>query len=171
MPTVLLSLGSNQQPQRYLRLAVHALQQRFAPITVSPAYRTQAVGFVGPDFLNNAVKLETDLSLAKLEDWLHAVEDDHGRKRSPGRYANRTLDMDVVYYANAIIFNENNTLRIPRPEIKHAFVLKPLADIAPEFIDPVQKLSLLTLWQRHPDYGKAMEVVELDSSAQQPAAV
>jgi len=171
MPTVLLSLGSNQQPQRYLRLAVHALQQRFAPIRVSPAYRTQAVGFVGPDFLNNAVKLETNLSLAELENWLHAVEDGHGRKRSPGRYANRTLDMDVVYYGNAVIFNANNTLRIPRPEIKHAFVLKPLADIAPEFIDPVQRLSLLTLWQRHPDYGKAMEIVELDSSAQQPATV
>jgi len=162
MPTVLLSLGSNQQPEHHLGLALQALKQRFASITVSPAYRTQAVGFVGPDFLNNAVKLETDLSLAELEHWLHAVEDNHGRKRHQGRYANRTLDMDVVYYGNTVMPNANGTLRIPRPEIKHAFVLRPLADIAPGFIDPVKKLSLLALWQAHTDYGKAMEIVALD---------
>jgi len=172
MPTVLLSLGSNQQPQHYLPLALHALEQRFAPITVSPIYRTQAVGFTGPDFLNNAVKLDTDLSLAELEDWLHNLENQHGRKRSPGRYANRTLDIDVVYYANTVIYSaENNALRIPRPEIKHAFVLRPLADIAPKFIDPVQHLSLLALWQSHPDFAKPMETVELDFSAQQAATI
>jgi len=164
MPTVLLSLGSNQQPQLHLCSALHALHQRFTPITVSPTYRTQAVGFAGPDFLNNAVKLETDLSLLELEQWLHEVEDRHGRKRCHGRYANRTLDIDVVYYGDSVIHNSANALRIPRPEIKHAFVLKPLADIAAEFIDPVQKSSLLTLWQAHSDYGKAMEIVELDAS-------
>jgi len=164
MPTVLLSLGSNQQPQSHLYSALNALHQRFAPILISPTYRTQAVGFIGPDFLNNAVKLDTETSLPELEQWLHALEDEHGRKRSPGRYANRTLDMDVVYYGNTVMYTPANTLRIPRPEIKHAFVLKPLADIAPDFIDPVQKQSLLAMWQQHPDYGKPMEIIELDGS-------
>ncbi|MGH8045468.1 MAG: 2-amino-4-hydroxy-6-hydroxymethyldihydropteridine diphosphokinase, partial [Stenotrophomonas sp.] len=58
MTTVLLSLGSNLQPQQHLHAAVAALRERFGAIRVSPAYRTAAVGFDGPAFLNNAVALE-----------------------------------------------------------------------------------------------------------------
>ena len=75
MTTVLLSLGSNVRPQHHLQAAVQALRERFGQITVSPAYRTPAVGFDGPDFLNNAVMLDTGLPLVELDDWLHAVED------------------------------------------------------------------------------------------------
>jgi len=63
MPTALLRLGSNLQPQQHLHAAVEALRARFGAIAVSPAYRTAAVGFDGPDFLNNAVAIETDLPL------------------------------------------------------------------------------------------------------------
>ena len=96
MTTVLLSLGSNLRPHHYLRLALDVLQERFGRIVASPAYRTPAVGFDGPDFLNNAVMLDTNLPLAELDDWLHAVEDAHGRDRSGPRFSDRTLDIDVV---------------------------------------------------------------------------
>lgn len=160
MTTVLLSLGSNLRPHHYLRLALDVLQERFGRIVVSPAYRTPAVGFDGPDFLNNAVMLETDLPLAELDDWLHAVEDAHGRDRSGPRFSDRTLDIDVVYYGDLVVEGPGH-LRIPRPELKHAFVLKPLADIAPGFTDPVSGLTLAQMWQAHPQHAEVFDSVAL----------
>lgn len=160
MTTVLLSLGSNLQPQRYLHAAVEALRARFGTIEVSPAYRTPAVGFDGPDFLNNAVALQTTMPLQALDAWLHAVEDAHGRDRSGPRFSDRTLDIDVVYYGDMVVEGPGN-LRIPRPEIKHAFVLKPLADIAPDFIDPVRQLTLRSMWQAHPQFAERFETLPL----------
>ncbi len=160
MTTVLLSLGSNLQPQQHLHAAVAVLRQRFGDIRVSPAYRTAAVGFDGPAFLNNAVALETDMPLEALDTWLHAVEDAHGRDRSGPRFSDRTLDIDVVFYGDLIVEGPGH-LRIPRPELKHAFVLKPLADIAPDFVDPVSGLDLAALWKAHKQYDDAFEVVEL----------
>ncbi|WNH48176.1 2-amino-4-hydroxy-6-hydroxymethyldihydropteridine diphosphokinase [Stenotrophomonas aracearum] len=160
MTTVLLSLGSNLQPQQHLHAAVAVLRQRFGDIRVSPAYRTAAVGFDGPAFLNNAVALETDMPLEALDTWLHAVEDAHGRDRSGPRFSDRTLDIDVVFYGDLIVEGPGH-LRIPRPELKHAFVLKPLADIAPDFVDPVSGLTLAALWKAHKQFGDLFEVVEL----------
>ncbi|MBV6883912.1 2-amino-4-hydroxy-6-hydroxymethyldihydropteridine diphosphokinase [Xanthomonas euvesicatoria] len=166
MTTVLLSLGSNVQPTHYLRLAVAALRARFGQIVVSPAYRTPAVGFEGPDFVNNAVVLQTDLELDALDHWLHALEDAHGRDRSGPRFSDRTLDLDVVFFGDRIVEGPGH-LRIPRPELKHAFVLKPLADIAPDFVDPLSGQTLAALWQAHPQYGSAFATVELEAAAPQ----
>lgn len=166
MTTVLLSLGSNVQPTHYLRLAVVALRARFGQIVVSPAYRTPAVGFEGPDFVNNAVVLQTDLELDALDHWLHALEDAHGRDRSGPRFSDRTLDLDVVFFGDRIVEGPGH-LRIPRPELKHAFVLKPLADIAPDFVDPLSGQTLAALWHAHPQYGSAFATVELDAAAPQ----
>ncbi|MBV6894878.1 2-amino-4-hydroxy-6-hydroxymethyldihydropteridine diphosphokinase [Xanthomonas axonopodis pv. desmodiigangetici] len=166
MTTVLLSLGSNVLPTHYLRLAVAALRARFGQIVVSPAYRTPAVGFEGPDFVNNAVVLQTDLELDALDHWLHALEDAHGRDRSGPRFSDRTLDLDVVFFGDRIVEGPGH-LRIPRPELKHAFVLKPLADIAPDFVDPLSGQTLAALWQAHPQYGSAFATVELDAAAPQ----
>lgn len=160
MTTVLLSLGSNLQPQQHLHAAVAALRKRFGEIAVSPAYRTAAVGFDGPAFLNNAVALDTDLPLEALDAWLHALEDAHGRDRSGPRFSDRTLDIDVVFYGDLIVEGPGH-LRIPRPELKHAFVIKPLADIAPGFVDPVSGLTLAALWRAHAQRDEVFEVVEL----------
>ena len=148
MTTVLLSLGSNLRPHHYLRLALDVLQERFGRIVASPAYRT------------NAVMLETDLPLAELDHWLHAVEDAHGRDRSGPRFSDRTLDIDVVYYGDLVVEGPGH-LRIPRPELKHAFVLKPLADIAPGFTDPVSGLTLAQMWQAHPQHAEVFDSVAL----------
>lgn len=164
MTTVLLSLGSNLRPQHHLRLAVEVLRARFGQVRVSPAYRTPAVGFDGPDFLNNAVMLDTTMPLVELDRWLHQVEDAHGRDRSGPRFSDRTLDIDVVYYGDLVVDGPGH-LRIPRPELKHAFVLKPLADIAPDFVDPVQQRTLAHLWRAHPQHDDVFETVVLPATA------
>ena len=158
--TVLLSLGSNVEPERHLRAALEELRARFGALTVSPAYRTAAVGFDGAPFVNTAVMLDTAETLEALEAWLHALEDRHGRDRSGPRLSDRTLDVDVVFYGDAVV-REGDRVRVPRPELKHAFVLKPLADIAPDFIDPLSGRSLAGLWRAHPQYAEPFEVVPL----------
>lgn len=158
--TVLLSLGSNIEPQRHLRAALDELAATFAGLVVSPAYRTAAVGFDGAPFVNNAALLHSDWSLPRIEDWLHALEDRHGRRRDGPRLSDRTLDVDVVFHGG-LVLRDADKVRIPRPELKHAFVLKPLADIAPQFVDPLSGRTLAALWQAHPQRDEPFEVVPL----------
>lgn len=130
-----LSLGSNIEPETHLRAALAELRARFGALLVSPVYRSRAVGFDGPDFLNLAVGLDTDLDPMALDEWLHALEDRHGRRRDVPRYSSRTLDADIVLFDDLIV-DAPGHLRIPRPELSEPFVLKPLCDIAPEARDP-----------------------------------
>ena len=160
MARVYLSLGSNQQPQRYLRAALDELRARFGAIDVSPAYRSKAVGFDGPDFVNLAVGLDTELSPEALNDWLHALEDRHGRRRDVPRYSDRTLDVDIVLYDDLVRRGEGH-LDIPRKELKHAFVLRPIADIAPGLRHPVDGRSMAELWAVFPAGSEPLTVEAL----------
>jgi len=149
MVRVYLSLGSNLEPHRYLRAALDELRTRFGAIEVSPAYRSRSVGFDGADFVNLAVGLDTGLAPEALNDWLHALEDRHGRRRDLPRYSDRTLDVDIVLYGEQVIDGPGH-LQIPRKELRHAFVLKPLADIAPQVRHPVGGQTMAALWAAFP---------------------
>ena len=159
-----LSLGSNVRPEANLVSALRTLHERFGALLISPIYRTTAIGFDGPDFLNAAAVLDSDLDAYALNDWLHALEDAHGRDRSGPRFGDRPLDIDIVFYDDLVTAGPGN-LRLPRPELKHAFVLKPLADIAPGFIDPVSGKTLAELWTQSPERSLPLTAVELPSGA------
>jgi 2-amino-4-hydroxy-6-hydroxymethyldihydropteridine diphosphokinase len=145
MPRAYLSLGSNVDPQRHLERALEELRERFGAVTASRFLRTPAVGFDGPDFLNAAAIVETDLDIVALDAWLHALEDAHGRRRDVPRFSDRPLDIDIVFYDDRVFRGPGN-LQVPRPELRHAFVLQPLAEIAPGFRDPVSGRTLAELW-------------------------
>ena len=149
MARVYLSLGSNVEPQRHLTAALDELRARFGALAVSPAYRTKSVGFDGADFVNLAVGLDTDLSPQELNDWLHALEDRQGRRRDVPRFSDRTLDLDIVFY-DRLVTEGPGHLQIPRDELKHAFVLRPIADIAPQFVHPVTGRTMAELWAAFP---------------------
>lgn len=155
-----LSLGSNVEPETHLRAAIAALRERFGDVAVSPVYRTPAVGFDGPAFLNAAAIIDSDLEPQALNDWLHALEDAHGRDRSGPRFSDRTLDIDIVLFDDRVLDGEGN-LRIPRPELKHAFVLRPLADIAPDVVVPGTGRTLAQLWSAHAEFATRGDVVNL----------
>lgn len=157
-----LSLGSNVAPEHHLRVAIDALRARFGEVRLSPVYRTRSVGFDGTDFLNAAAVIESDLDPFALNDWLHALEDAHGRDRSGPRFSDRTLDIDIVFYDDLVLQGPGN-LRLPRDELKHAFVLLPLADIAPDKIDPRSGATLQALWDAHPDRTSPPEPVAIDA--------
>lgn len=160
MSLALLSLGSNVEPEIHLRRAIAALHARFDDVVVSPVYRFPAVGYSGPDFLNAAATLRTGLSPEGLNDWLHALEDAHGRDRSGPRYSDRTLDIDIVLFDDAVLDGAEH-LRIPRDELRHAFVLRPAAEIAPDWVHPVERVTLADLWAAHADRHVAFERVAL----------
>ncbi len=160
MSRAYLSLGSNIDAVRHLRIAIDALRERFGAVTVSKVYRTRAVGFDGPDFHNAAAMIDTDLDPHALNAWLHALEDAWGRDRSGPRYGDRTLDIDIVLFDDEVIEGPGN-LRIPRPELKHAFVLRPLAEIAPDIEVPGTGRTLADLWAVHPDHDAGLESLEL----------
>jgi 2-amino-4-hydroxy-6-hydroxymethyldihydropteridine diphosphokinase len=162
MARVYLSLGSNQEPHRYLRAALDELRARFGAVDVSPAYRSAAVGFDGADFINLAVGMDTDLSPMALNDWLHALEDRHGRRRDVPRYADRTLDLDIVLYDDLVTQGDGH-LDIPRKELKHAFVLKPIADIAPALRHPVSGRTMAQLWAEFPVESEPLFIEPLQS--------
>ncbi|KZC35926.1 2-amino-4-hydroxy-6-hydroxymethyldihydropteridine pyrophosphokinase, partial [Rhodanobacter denitrificans] len=109
------------------------------------------------DFVNLAVGLDTGLSPAALNDWLHALEDRHGRRRDVPRYADRTLDIDIVFY-DALVLDGPGHLQIPRKELRHAFVLRPIADIAPAFRHPVSGRSMAELWAAFPAGHEPLQV-------------
>lgn len=149
MAKAYLSLGSNLEPERHLDAAVKALRETFGEVVLSDWVRTAAIGFDGPDFVNGAAVIETDWDVYRLNDWLHALEDAHGRRRDVPRFSSRTLDIDIVFYDDLILDGPGN-LRIPRPELKHAFVLQPLAQIAPDFVNPETGKTLAEAWREFP---------------------
>jgi 2-amino-4-hydroxy-6-hydroxymethyldihydropteridine diphosphokinase len=146
-----LSLGSNENPKHYLRRAIEALKEKFGDLVLSPIYRTPAVGFEGPDFLNAAACINTDMDVFALDTWLHELENSHGRRRDVPRFSSRTLDIDIIFFDDLIISGPGN-LCIPRPDLKYPFVMKPLADIAPDYRDPVSGKTLARSWAEHPGF-------------------
>ncbi|QBB72184.1 2-amino-4-hydroxy-6-hydroxymethyldihydropteridine diphosphokinase [Pseudolysobacter antarcticus] len=145
MPYAYLSLGSNIDPEKNLRAAILDLRAQFGAVVLSSLYRCRAIGFDGPDFLNMAAIIETTIPPVELNDWLHRLEDQHGRRRDQPRFASRTLDIDIVLYDDLILRGAGN-LELPRKELKHAFVLCPLAEIAPLVLHPLLHKTLAQLW-------------------------
>ena len=161
---VYLSLGSNQQPRRHLTAALTALEKQFGVLAISPAYGCPAVGFDGADFVNLAVGLDTRLSAPALNDWLHALEDANGRRRDVPRFSSRTLDIDIVLFGDQVIDGLGH-LQIPRDDLKHAFVLKPIADIAPDLRHPVNGRRMGALWRELAAKGNPLTVVDLSAAS------
>lgn len=160
MARVYVGVGSNIEPVRHVRAALAELRERFGELEVSPVYQTEAVGFAGEDFLNLVVSFETESTPLALNDTLRGIEDCHGRRRGPERYASRTLDLDLLLYDDLVA--DDPAMNLPRDEIlRFAFVLKPLADIAGERRHPVDGRSFNELWAGMADRAPGLTAVDL----------
>ena len=129
-----VGLGSNLAgPEAQVRQAMDDLGglPETALTARSALYRTAPVGPVDqPDFVNAVVRLETRLAPRALLRSLQALELAHGRHRDGTRWGPRTLDLDILLYGDEQVREPG--LRIPHPEMaRRAFVLVPLADVAP----------------------------------------
>jgi 2-amino-4-hydroxy-6-hydroxymethyldihydropteridine diphosphokinase len=151
--TTFLSLGSNLENRvYYLQKALFLLQEKAGSLkAISPVYESASFGFEAGDFLNICVQLETSLAPEELLILVLKIESSLGRTRSaePG-YKARTLDIDILYFDSLIL--SSDSLELPHPELhKRRFVLRPLADIAPQVYHPVLKKDSRNLLQESKD--------------------
>lgn len=126
--------------------AIAALLPVLSQLRVSSFYETEPVGVTTPQplFLNAAAVGESPLSAAAILDVLLAIEQGFGRDH-PYHYAPRTIDLDLILYGDAII--DTADLTVPHPRFRERqFVLEPLNEIAPEWIDPVTGKTVAELF-------------------------
>lgn len=160
MSIAYLGLGSNVDARANIRSGIAALQASFGEVALSPIYRAPAVGFAGDDFINLVARIETGLGPLELRDFLHELEDRHGRDRSQPKFSDRTLDIDILLYDDLYLLSP--LLEIPRDEIlTAAHVLLPLADLAPDLPHPVLRRGMAELWSEFTGDRSGLEVVEL----------
>jgi 2-amino-4-hydroxy-6-hydroxymethyldihydropteridine diphosphokinase len=134
MAKVYLGLGSNVEPHKYLRLGVTELARRFGELELSSVYRNAPLGFDGDEFLNLVLGLETDAAPEAIQACLEDIHALAKRERGGSRFAARTLDIDLLLYADLV--SDEPSLRLPRDVLEYSFVLCPLAEIAPDLRHP-----------------------------------
>ena len=131
---VFIGVGSNIDREQNIRSGIRALREQFVRVTSSTVYESTAVGFAGENFYNLVVAMETGLTPKELQDSLHDIENQYGRKRGDSRYVSRTLDLDLLLYEDLV--SDEDGLQIPREDVtKFAFVLCPLSELAVPYTD------------------------------------
>ena len=153
---VAIALGSNLGASRTtLDQALEALDRNegVRVIRRSSWYRSAPIGPVQPDYVNGCALLEVSLAPEALLDVLQATENRFGRVRAE-RWGPRTLDLDLILYADRRLDTER--LVVPHPRFRErAFVLLPLAEIAPGWIDPLTGRTVAALAQDVPGQDTA----------------
>jgi len=141
---VIIGLGSNlgNRRQNIQQGLKHLTEAGVKIIKISSYLKNPAAeGTAGGKFLNAAVLAETDLEPEPLLTLLHDIEKDSGRPQPHQPKEARILDLDIIYYADRII--DKPDLQIPHPRrLQRRFVMKPAAEAAPDFCDPVLKKPL-----------------------------
>ncbi|MFC0120272.1 2-amino-4-hydroxy-6-hydroxymethyldihydropteridine diphosphokinase [Pseudoalteromonas xiamenensis] len=147
MARVFISIGSNVDRETNFRRGLDTLRQHFPDYLHSNVYESEAVGFSGNPFYNSVFAMETSLPLEELCALLKQIERDHGRKPSDKKFSPRTLDLDILLYDDIVC---DVPAQLPRHEIeKNAFVLQPMAEIAPDLVHPVTGVTLAEMWQQY----------------------
>jgi 2-amino-4-hydroxy-6-hydroxymethyldihydropteridine diphosphokinase len=147
MPEVYVAAGSNVEPERRMEQAVAELARAFPGVRFSSWYRNRAAGFEGDDFINLVAGFSTALPVHAVLERLQAIEGRCGRGRDAPRWAPRSMDLDVLLYGDLVC--EEPGLRLPRPDLlKRAYMLGPLAELAPGVVHPTVALTVGELWSR-----------------------
>lgn len=110
----------------------------------SALYETEPYGYTDqPQFLNGALEVETELSCREVLEKLLNIESDIGRVRE-FKWGPRIIDLDIIFF-NSEVYNEED-LKVPHPDMQNReFVLKPMADLCPDYIHPILNKSVSML--------------------------
>ena len=162
MHNVFLLLGSNMgNSLNLIKYASEEISQRIGKITKkSSVYKSEPWGFIAETFfLNQVIKVTTELTPDLILDAILKIEDKLGRKRTQSNYESRTIDIDILFYDNLQL--DTPRLTIPHPKIgERRFVLVPLNELEPEKYHPVLQINMKELLWICPDRLKVERLVE-----------
>jgi 2-amino-4-hydroxy-6-hydroxymethyldihydropteridine diphosphokinase len=158
MARLYISLGSNIDRQHYVKTGLTALEKLFGQLTLSSLFASKAVGFDGAEFYNMVIGATTELNIDEVAKALRDIEFANGRQIDAKKYSPRTLDLDLLLFDDLIL---DTPAQIPRAEItENAFVLWPLAEVAPEIKHPILKQSYQQLWQMYDKTQQQLTIVD-----------
>ena len=160
MAHIYLGLGSNIEPEKNLGRAVRELRRKYGELEISAVYRSAAVGFDGDDFLNLVVGLQSDDEPLEMVEEIERLHNLVGRVRGSEKWAARPLDIDLLLYNDEVI--DERPVRVPRSDIlEYSFVLRPLAELAPNLKHPVTGKTMLEHWQAFDADSHPLELVNI----------
>jgi 2-amino-4-hydroxy-6-hydroxymethyldihydropteridine diphosphokinase len=163
MTGVYVALGSNVRPHDNAARALAALRASFHGLRASRAYRNRAAGFEGEDFINLVVGFETNFALHELIAELRRIEALCGRGRNDPKWAPRAMDLDLLLFGSLVL--QTPEVKLPRPDLlKRAYMLGPLADIAPALNHPTLHRTIGELWREFDQSAHPLEPVSLQST-------
>ena len=144
-----ISIGSNIDREQHIKAGLQALAAHWGHLIISSIYESIAIGFAGNPFYNLVVGFDTMDDVYAVSQQLRQIEIANGRPKDSQKFSSRTLDLDLILFGELIV--HEGSLQLPRADItQYAFVLQPLAEIAPLLIHPVLKISYHQLWQQFP---------------------
>lgn len=147
MADAYVAAGSNVRPRESLVKALALLAREFPGLRSSPAYANPAVGFDGDDFVNLVVAFPAPQPTESLLEALKAVERACGREPGAPKWGPRTLDLDLLLHGDRVGRVAGKAL--PHPDLlTRAWVLGPLAELAPALVHPVANETMAALWGR-----------------------
>ena len=156
---VYLSAGSNIAPEQNLKMACQQLESEYGELTLSSVYQNAAVGFAGDDFLNMVIGFSTHEKPELVVNRLESLHKKAHRKRQANPFSSRTLDVDLLLYGDLVREGEPE---LPRDDIeKYAFVLGPMAEVAPKLRHPVNGLTMSEIWDDFSADTHVMQKVDI----------
>ena len=158
MATVYVGLGSNIDPEQNLEFGIAELRRRYGEVDVSAVYRSAAVGFEGEDFLNLVGRFESESEPVEICQAISAIHKLVGRDRRGGKWESRPLDIDLLLYNDRVMEEP----RVPRGDVlEYSFVLRPLAELAPDLRHPETGRTMLEHWQEFDASRHPLEAVDV----------
>lgn len=159
MPRVYVGIGSNIDRGNSIRGGVRELTSHYGRLTLSPVYESKAFGFKGENFYNLVAGFDSNESIEHIKQTLSRIESQFGRVHQENSFSARTLDLDLLLYGDAV--RHDGQVDLPHPDIRrYAFVLCPLADIAPDWRHPETNLSCAEMWRQFDGTGQEIRAVE-----------
>ncbi len=145
--SILISVGSNIEKETNVSKGLDLLQQAFGQLALSVFYESDAVGFTGNTFLNLVVGASTVATVGEVIQTLKNIEVVCGRIKNSEKFSDRTLDLDLLTYDDVVC---DSPVTLPRDEILYnAFVLRPMADLAPNALHPQTNTTYAQLWHEY----------------------
>lgn len=158
MAQVFIGIGSSIDKKNNIQCGIQLLREQFGQLSLSSVFESEAVGFDGGTFYNLVAELHTELSVEAVIKQLKTIELDLGRPVNAIKYAPRTLDLDLLLYDDYVDKQQD----VPRAEItENAFVLQPLAELAPDLKHPLLAIDYRTLWKQYPSNKQKLWKIEL----------